>query len=578
MRTAFRAAVRAEGFWIAMLMALLLTGCATVLPPPSSTPSANPPPFATTLILGRDQPSLLPAVAEEQARRNAALTAAPYILLREDLTPRLAAAQDLVVDDARLHAYTRSSDGGRLLTEVMSVAPARPGDLAPTLLAQCPPQSCLRLILYVYATNTTVSVTLDQHMQLIDLQALASAQPEIPERLANLATQIAINAPEVSAALEGLSPTEAMALMSATKTTLEASSCERSRHLCVAPVFTWGERAIWTVIDLTELRLVAAQTWTEQGQSARRRAVSEATLQDAALAPLCEQPGRVERDGWRFDYLLTSSDGLELRMISYQGRPLLNSIKLVDWHVGYEGSGAERVGFSDAVGCPVFSAAAVIPYGPPRMSDGPGAPFTLTISFRSPAWPQPCNYQYSFTAHFAADGSLKIAAANEGRGCGINGTYHPVWRIEPAAPATLSYWDSEAATVLPTEGQAEWRPGDDHAFQLTDSASTLQITPDWGDAELAYVYWSRARPGEGQGDLASIGSCCALDARQGPEQFIGSDLLEQQPILWYVPRLTNGERVRCWADMRLEDGLLRPVIWPCSAGLLISHGDSDARP
>jgi hypothetical protein len=132
--------------------------------------------------------------------------------------------------------------------------------------------------------------------------------------------------------------------------------------------------------------------------------------------------------------------------------------------------------------------------------------------------------------------------------------------------------------VLPTEGQAEWRPGDDHAFQLTDSASTLQITPDWGDAELAYVYWSHARPEEGQGDLASIGSCCALDARQGPEQFIGSDLLEQQPILWYVPRLTNGERTRCWADMRLEDGLLRPIIWPCSAGLLISHGDPDARP
>lgn len=554
----------------ALLMALLLVGCATPLPPPTSTPS---PPFATTLIVGREQPSLLPAVAEEQARRRAALATAPYIMLRENLTAQLAAAQNLVVGDARLQAYTRTSDGGRLLTEVMRVAAALPGDLAPPLLAQCSPQGCLRITLYVYATNTTVSAIVDQQMQLIDIQALVGAQPEISERLANLATQIAINDPEVAAAFDGLRPTEAMAMMSATKTTLEASSCERSRHLCVAPVFTWGERALWTVVDLTELRLVAAQTWTEQGQSARRRAVSEATLQDAALAPLCEQPGRVERDGWRFDYLLTSSDGLELRMISYQGRPLLNSIKLVDWHVGYEGSGAQRVGFSDAVGCPVFSAAAVIPYGLPRITDGPGAAFTLTISFRSPAWPQPCNYQYSFTAHFGADGRLKVAAANEGRGCGINGTYHPVWRIEPAAPATLSHWDGEAITQLPTEGQAEWYPGDAHAFQLTTPTGTLQIKPDWGNAEFAYLYWSRAQPAEGQGDLATIGSCCALDARQGPEQFVGSELLEQQPVLWYVPRLTNRERVRCWADMRLEDGLLRPVIWPCSAGLLISYGD-----
>ena len=554
----------------ALLMALLLVGCA---PLPTSTPAVSPVPFATTLIVGRDHPSLLPAVAEEQARRRAALATAPYILLREDLTAQLAAAQDLIVGDTRLQAYTRTSDGGRLLTEVMRVAPALPGDLAPPLLAQCSPQGCLRIILYVYATNTTVSAIVDQQMQLIDLHALVGAQPEIPERLANLAIQIAINDSEVAAAFDGLSPTEAMAMMSATKTTLEASSCERSRHLCVAPVFTWGERALWTVVDLTELRLVAAQTWTEQGQSARRRAVSEATLQDAALAPLCEQPGRVERDGWRFDYLLTSSDGLELRMISYQGRPLLNSIKLVDWHVGYEGSGAQRVGFSDAVGCPVFSAAAVIPYGPPRITDGPGAAFTLTISFRSPAWPQPCNYQYSFTAHFGADGRLKVAAANEGRGCGINGTYHPVWRIEAATPATLSHRDGEATTRLLTEGQAEWRPGDGHAFQLTAPAGTVQIRPDGGDAEFAYLYWSRVRPVEGQGDLATIGSCCALDARQGPEQFVGSELLEQQPVLWYVPRLTNRERVRCWADMRLEDGLLRPVIWPCSAGLLISHGE-----
>ncbi|NNJ13766.1 hypothetical protein EKD04_025925, partial [Chloroflexales bacterium ZM16-3] len=51
------------------------------------------------------------------------------------------------------------------------------------------------------------------------------------------------------------------------------------------------------------------------------RDVSEATLQDDAIAPLCDTPQSLERDGWRASYLLTSSDGLELRDVSYQGRP-----------------------------------------------------------------------------------------------------------------------------------------------------------------------------------------------------------------------------------------------------------------
>jgi hypothetical protein len=558
----------------------LLTGCGmgTGQTPPSSaaTPTAKViprPSINAPVVLGDGRTPDLPAIQAEQERRRASLQVAPYILLHDGLEPRLDAAQRAVADDVRHQRYTRTNDGRRLLTEVMHVATPRPGDLPPAIVAQCPPETCLRVTLYVYPSNTTLTATVDRRLQVIDLQAIEGAQPEIPAHLAALATEVAVASPLTHEEL-GVPPQAAMTLdyASATKTNYVGTTCERSNHLCVSPVFSWGDQALWTIVDLTDLRLVAA-TWTEQGATAQRRAVSEATLQDAALAPLCETPGRIERDGWSAEYLLTSSDGLELRNISYQGRPVLTSVKQVDWHVGYPGSDGTRVGFSDAVGCPVFSAAAIIPYGPPELREGPGDGFTLAITFRSPNWPQPCAYQYTFTAGFSPDGSLALSAGNEGRGCGLEGVYHPVWRVEPATPAALRLWDGTQATPLSSEGMAEWPAASPHSFQLDGPGGPLTITPAWGDAELAYLYWTLAKAEEGQGDLASIGSCCNLDARQGPEQFVNDEPLAERPVLWYVPRITNAERERCWADMELQDGLLRPVIWPCEAGLTIHPGN-----
>ncbi len=556
------------------LLALLalLAACG----PGAAQQDPTPPPLATTVILGDGRPSELPAVAERRALLAAALQSPPYIVLRPGLAAPLEAAQAAAVADERVQAAARTADGQRLRAEVMAVGPVNAGDVPAALAPNCRPGDCVRVVLYVYPTNTTVTALVGEGRAVVDVQALAGSQPEIPAELAELATQIAINDPQVAAAFEGLTPDEAMAAMSATKTALAGTSCERSKHLCVAPVFTWGEAALWTIVDLTEFRLVAATTWTEQGASGRR-VFSEATLQDAALAPLCETPSSVERDGWSLSYLLTSSDGLELRDVRYQGRPVLASAKVVDWHVGYEGQDEQRVGFSDAIGCPVFSQAAVVPYGPPTLTDEPGGGFALAMTFRSPNWPQPCNYQYTLRARFAPDGAMELLAGNEGRGCGVPGIYHPVLRLEPPAGAQVALWDGVAATALEREGQAEWEAGGPEGFRLETDAGALALDPAWGDAELAYAYWTRAAAAEGQGDLPSIGTCCALDARQGPEQFIGPgapESLAEGAVLWLVPRIANAERERCWADTTLEDGMLRPQVWPCGAGIVISQGGS----
>ncbi|PDW01930.1 hypothetical protein [Candidatus Viridilinea mediisalina] len=557
------------------LLLLLLSACAAASPPSAgvvASPTAKvvPRPAADApVLLGDGVTPDLPEVAAERERRRAALQSAPFILLREGLDERADAAQRAVVDDVRHQQHTRTLTGQRLLTEVMHVAPPRPGDLPPNLVAQCPPDACLRVLLYVYPTNTTLSAFVDRRMQVLDLHAVAGGQPEIPEHLAALATAIAVASP-VSQEELGVPPHAGMVLdySAATKVNHVGTTCERSNHLCVSPVFTWGDEALWVVVDLTELRLVAA-TWTAQGQSAQRRAVSEATLQDAAVAPLCETPGHVAHGQWEASYLLTSSDGLEVREVRFAGQPLLRSVKIVDWHVGYAAPEDQRVGFSDAVGCPVFSAAAIIPYGLPEITPHADGSLELALTFRSPTWPQPCAYQYTFATHFGADGTLTLTGGNEGRGCGIAGTYHPVWRIEPVAPASLRVWDGHEATLLHEEGWQEWAAGGPHAFQLTGTGGTQTITPLWGDAELAYVYWTHAKPAEGQGDLPTIGTCCALDERQGPEQFIDGNALAEHPVIWYVPRMTNAERERCWADMELEDGVLRPLVWPCSAGVRV---------
>ena len=561
---------------LACFLLALVVGLAACAPGPSGQagPTPTPPPLATTVVLGDGRPSELPAVAERRERLAAALAAPPYILQRDGLAGAMAAAQAAAVADERVQAAARTPEGLRLRAEVMAVGAAGAGDVPAPLADACRPGRCARVQLYVYPTSTTVTALVGDGGAVLDVQALAGAQPEIPADLADLATQIAIADPQVAAAFDGLPPDAAMAAMSATKTALADTSCERSRHLCVAPVFTWGDAALWTIVDLTEFRLVAATTWTEQGGTGRR-VFSEATLQDAAIAPLCETPQTLERDGWSLSYLLTSSDGLELRDVRFGGRPVLASAKVVDWHVGYAGQDDRRVGFSDAVGCPVFSAAAVVPYGPPTVADAPGGGFELAVTFRSPNWPQPCNYQYTLRASFAPDGDLRLIAGNEGRGCGTEGVYHPVLRLEPPAGARATLLGGPSAGPLAAEGQAEWAPGGAERFRLEAGDEAFTLAPAWGDAELGYVYWTRPAEAEGRGDLPSIGSCCALDARQGPEQFIGPgapEPLDEGVVLWFVPRIRNAERERCWADTALEGGVLVPEIWPWGAVVELTQG------
>ena len=174
----------------------------------------------------------------------------------------------------------------------------------------------------------------------------------------------------------------------------------------------------------------------------------------------CRQDNFIDQAGWGIRYRLTGSDGLEIRDVTFKGKSVLTSAKIVDWHVSYRqkktGDGATEAyiggrrvdftetesgdllfGYSDAMGCPMFSTSVVLPFNAPQVKDlldaaGEKVGFYLTQDFRNPKWPMACNYRYENRFEFFDDGAFRIVGVNKGRGCGEEAIYRPVMRIDTA--------------------------------------------------------------------------------------------------------------------------------------------------
>lgn len=572
-----------------LLLAAMLAGCGAADVPAATNRAAATVPAADTdpaPLLGAAGPAAVPAVqARLEVIRAALERDSPIIALPDgELDSAGAQAEMLALADARVQQVARTSDGRALRSEVFGVTTLAPGDLT-AMTAACGAASanCRRVVLYTYATNSTTVVAVDlQAGSVLDVQTTPNSQPTlIPPHLRELAVQIVLAAPEVAEAL-GTEPAAEMIDKEAMKTSLTATACERSRHLCVAPTLTWGSQALWAIVDLTEHRLVGLR-WTELGVSSRRT-ISEANLQNEAVQTrYCDQVQQLDRDGWTLEYVITPSDGLEVRAVRFNGMPLLASAKLVDWHVAYATTTPGSVtGYTDAVGCPLFSPAAVVAFNGPQLEALAGGGFALVQDFRNTDWPVPCNYRYEQRFVFHTDGRLEVLAGNLGRGCSATAIYRPVLRVAPAAEwREFAAWDG-----------ARWRPwereqwvaqpavplrADGAQFRLGAATTSYLLTAGWDDqrsrGDDAFVYVARfdAQRDEGTSDLATLGSCCNDGYQQGPEVFVNDEALGAGPlVLWYVPQLRNDDRPGqeyCWADSVIEDGVFVPRVWPCYGGL-----------
>ena len=529
--------------------------------------------------------------ARVEAIKNALLQPMPVLLCGDSLNSNQRLAQTIALRDTTfLKNIGDNKTNTPYRTEIFAVYPARESDLS-NLKTNVNLADCYRVEMYNFPLNlTTVALVDVKQQKVIATFTQEQTQPEIPLHLKNLAIKIAINSPEVQQAY-GIKPSEKDALMASTKTSLNRTRCERSRHLCVAPTFVKDGKALWAIVDLTDHKLVGVR-WTNVGTTGPAATmITERRLQDDKVtACFCERETPLEKDGWKLNYMLTSSDGLRIAQVSFNGKPILQSAKLVDWHVSY--SGTDGFGYSDAVGCPYFSQAAVIAFAPPKIMEikddaGNFTGFALEQIFKSEQWPSPCNYNYHQRFEFYKDGRFRVAAASIGRGCGNDGTYRPVFRIAFAAEQNnFAEWSGTNWNNWPSE---KWQlqtattayADNKYQYQLTDnSGNGFLMQPangkfnDGGRGDNAFVYVTQNKSAvdEGEADLVTIGPCCNTDYHQGPEKFIEpspDNIQNKKLVVWYVAQLKNDDtkgREYCWAESVLENGVYVTKAYPCFAG------------
>lgn len=513
----------------------------------------------------------------------------PILLCRDSLDEFQMQAQTIAIADSTFTESIRNKQTQLpYRCEIFGVYPARESDMA---LVKVPfdLKSCYRVDMYNYALNLSSSVVVDIRQGLaLTRSTQIQTQPDIPEDLRRVAIAIAVESPEVQKAL-GVKPQEKDILYTRIKTALNRSRCERSKHLCVSPTFIKNDKALWAIVDLTDYKLVGLR-WTNVGETGPAAAITERKLQDDKItACFCEKETALEKDNWKLNYILTNSDGLRVSQVTYKNKPILQSAKLVDWHVSY--SGTDGFGYSDAVGCPYFSQAAVVATSAPKISalmvDDKNVGFVLEQKFRMDGWPTPCNYEYIQRFEFYKDGKFRVAAASNGRGCGNDGTYRPVFRIAFAAEQNnFSEWTGNIWSDWKTEKwqlqtqETSFTP-EGYQYRIADETGDgFFMEPgkgqfkDGGRGDNAYVYTTLNRKDidEGESDLVTIGPCCNTDYQQGPEKFIGStpdNISKQKLVVWYVAQLKNDDtkgREYCWAESVLENGVYKTKVYPCFCG------------
>lgn len=571
----------------------IATSASAAVSPTAPAPTTTPTLAAASRLAAPQDADLMLTAVPLLAARHAALAAAleadpPVLLLNEaDLDENQRRAQTLALQQRDFLRFTRSpNDNTPFRNEMFAIYPARESDITPASAA-CQEHSCYRVEMYNHALNVTTIATVDLDAAndvsaVVEVVHQSEAQPEAPPHLAELAQQIAMQAPEVRDAL-GFAPTEAT--MSNAKTALNHTTCESSRHYCVAPTFIVDDRALWAIVDLTEGRLVGVR-WTYLGDFSAGRPDEVMIQREEIFSRYCQQNSQMERDGWRFDYIITSSDGLRVSDLRFEGEPVLDSVKLVDWHVSY--SWSEGFGYSDGIGCPIFSTSAVEAAALPAIEeitqDGDVVGFALIQDYRHTQWPLPCNYRYMQRYEFYRDGSFRPVMLNLGRGCGNQGTYRPILRIDLIDEQQLSAWGGDGWQLWQEESWellSEESPlsEDGYRYKVATAADAgLYIEPgrgqfdDGGRGDNAFVYVTRHQSAEGDADLITLGACCNTDHQQGPETFIGDEpesTADGDLVLWYVAQLHNDDtpgQEYCWADQAVTDGVLEPVVWPCAAG------------
>lgn len=488
-------------------------------------------------------------------------------------------AQELALGDSLFLKEARKADTGEALhNEIMEIRLLQKEETQ-RLKLNCENGQCYWVELYnFYYRNTTAAIVDIFEKKVLRVDYLESEQPALNARLKRIAREIALNTPEIKKELG--------ADLEQAKVVFKDSKCERSLHLCVAVVFILKDRALWVIVDLND-HFAIGYKWSGLPDENRPFVMTERSLQNEYIMEhFCGVDQVLTKDEWEINSNLTSSDGLEVKNARFRGREVLHSAKIVDWHVSY--SFKKDFGYSDAMGCPMFSSAANVAFRGTELEDimenGAYSGFALIMDFRSPVWPLPCNYRYQNRYEFYKDGRFRICGVNMGQGCGVTGWYRPVFRIDlgqTGAAQTVEQWEGKKWETQTSEfwhlqsQQTAYSP-EGYLFKISEGdGSGFFLQPGSGAArpDNAFSYFAVQHPGvdEGEKDLSTFGPCCNTDYRQGPEQFIepAEGISGKHNILWYVPQMANNNEPGsqyCWTELTLQEGKQSFSVWPGIVG------------
>ncbi len=527
-------------------------------------------------------------------------------------------AQDVALKNKQFLSDTKTPDGKLLHNDIMRVVPAIESMLTKKSKKECAGHDCYVVEKYNFATNATTRAIVNvDTKRVLQVSRYANMQPDISNRLTRIAKAIALKSPQIIKEL-GYAPSPNELSMANVRTNLKESPCEDKHHLCVAPTFADHQkaRALWAIVDLTDLRLAAAK-WAGLGKTYTPACIDERSLQNKYIMEnFCQKDNNLSRDGWELTYHLTGSDGLEIRDLKYNGNIVAKSLKIVDWHVAYKGLGADKLGdtnstmidgrrvefvkgenneytfgYNDAMGCPMFSTSVVLAFNGPQIKPiiegGKEIGFYILQDFRNPKWPMACNYRYQNKFEFYKDGSFRVVAINLGRGCSNKAIYRPVMRLDidlDGNKEQFANYDNGVWKDWQIEGKyqstsTEPLYKDSYLYKIysaTNSKEGFYIEPNRGQfgdnsrGDHERVFVTRFHKNEGDEDLLTLGSCCKLD-KDGVEQYLNDEVIEAQNIvIWYVPKMQNDDRAGheyCWADSGIdENGNPIVKLYPCIAG------------
>ncbi|MCB9134591.1 MAG: carboxypeptidase regulatory-like domain-containing protein [Anaerolineales bacterium] len=493
----------------------------------------------------------------------------PALPVSGPLTPEDTLAQDLALSDPRVQDLTV---GKR--SEVFGVSD--PGYHVPESSKACYEANCRSVIIYLWDEDITITAIVDvDTREVLDVLQLIGNHPGLNVKYMARAAEIIYNTPEVAAQLGYQPKLEDIMPMDGN---LLGTSCGDT-HLCASATFRIGDRFMWAAADLT------TDTFAGIGWSPAPENDGSSTLY---VPEGCPPSGSVTRDGWSLQHEVTGTDSMRVFNVSYNGVPVMTSVKVVEQHADYGSSG-----YQDSTGCggggggfPIY------PYGDTVILDlldenTNVIGFEVVQDFRMGSWGNSCNYRYDQRIQFFTDGRFRVVSSAYGKGCGTNATYRPVVRMDLAINGddndNFAYYDGTQWVDVTTETYRvpytetghgpHYIDENGYSWKVYDTDGTgYYIEQDVGQflngrGDNPFLYPVLHHANEGDTDLPVFSSgCCNDNHMQGPHLYLNNEnIVNQNIVLWYVPQAVTdavAPDYYCWT----LQGEPNPVTYPCFMG------------